>query len=165
MSFFGEVQILPLSSLNELDRLHKKVIGGNSFDELSNYISSVGEDLDCDYSGSVIFDLFNYLRDKKKIDLEKNEMSGFIMDFLDSIEDGIAVYSLFSAADKGRFLNSLNPDLYSEAEFQRYIDEEYKAFKGDYKGYGAYMKDTLVFIHENLNKLDDSHLLFIGVFY
>jgi len=58
----------------------------------------------------------------------------------------------------------LDPDLYNEAEFQRYIDGEYKAFKGDYKGYGAYMKDTLVFIHKNLKELDESHLLFVGVF-
>lgn len=165
MSFIGEVRTIPLSSLSMLEKVQMNVAEGGDFEELMDFLSSMGEDLGYDYSGSVIFDLICYLRERKAIDLEMGEMSHFTSEFLESQDMGVAVYSLLNQADRDKTSKALDPSSANEKEMQMFVEELHKPYQDQYKGYGAYMFETQKFIFKQLQELKKDRLLFIGVWY
>lgn len=163
MSFLGRFQLVQQSTLPDLERAQTWATKKGDYDKFWKFMYSYGEELGYLYSGSVIFDLFSYLREEKKIDIEKGSMAEFDSAFVEAFGTGCYVYVLLDCADRDRFIDHLDPSHASAVEMQTFFEREYKD-KNPNKECGDYMMETLEYLHSNLKNLKQGELLFVTVF-
>ncbi len=162
MSYLGEVYVLPRNSIKKLEKIHSRASDEAFGKKLHEFLTSEGENIGYNYSGSVITDLvYFYLKDKKGIDLEKGEMSRLMAEVGDKQADWLFLYVLLGYSDREHLLPKLDPAIYSAQEMQERVEQLYGS--EGYDGYGTYMMETLKFIHSGLKDLNADQFLCIVV--
>jgi hypothetical protein len=151
---------LPKSAIEGLKAIATAKISGTSgnADGYYRYLRQHGREVsDYRWSGLVLATLLGYLQQKKGIDLMKSEYDQIATDLTKARD---ATHFIFTESHKLRFLNEVNPQLFSEVEMHDFFNEFNETSD---QQIGIAMLDGVIALQVALGALDDESVMVFSI--